>query len=432
MLTLVFCLAGSSLLHAAGVASHRPRFDRGEGLEAGGGGNKETREPELCQPAPITTAVTKYPDIVYATVPRGDGEGTFGLMLDAYVPSPGNFYPALIWVHGGGWVSGSRTTESGTGSLDEIFAHFYAYQGPFVVFTIDYRMPCDPTAPYLEYWDSSPHLSPRAAICSPAHKHPVPLADVRAAIEWVRNNGAQFNADPTKIGIVGDSTGGHLALLAATYDGAATMARLKPRVAVGFSPAIDFALAAQSAVSNDGTPSIPWPLDASSHGAEFDECAFVEYVAALDGLGWMNTEGRWCAARWFRMQLVGQDYEPGDSPEAVASRGAWDQASPRYWVGTTDFFHPDPPVYFFIGESELRILEQEGQSFIDAAGEVPTMAGSAFCKLSAGNAMNYHASNLAGAPVEPGCPGYDSNATGQIRILDSTLLFLQKYLPHCE
>ena len=59
-------------------------------------------EEAPCIPAPPTTAVTKYPDIIYTTVPRGDGQGTFGLMLDAYVPSPGNHYPALIWVHGGG------------------------------------------------------------------------------------------------------------------------------------------------------------------------------------------------------------------------------------------------------------------------------------------------------------------------------------------
>jgi hypothetical protein len=158
----------------------------------------------------------------------------------------------------------------------------------------------------------------------------------------------------------------------------------------------------------------------------------VDYVPALEGPGWVNTEGPWCAARWFRLQIVGQDYEEGDTPEAVASRDAWDQASPRYWVGNTDFFHPDPPVYFFISESELRILEQEGQSFIDAAREVPTMAGSEFCKLSASSAGNLHASNLAGARVEPGCVGYNAAAPSQISMLDSTLLFLQKYLPQCE
>lgn len=416
---LVPCLLVSSALPAEGTGRSPHRRDAQE-------------EGASCSPAPPTIAITEYSDIVYATVPRGDGLGSFGLMMDVHVPSPGDRYPALIFVHGGGWVAGSRTGADGTGSNEEAFAQYYAAHGPFVVFNIDYRMPCDQGDPSLEYFDGTPHLSPRAAICNAeGHSHPVPLTDVRAAINWVKKYGALYKADVTKIGIVGDSAGGQLALLSATYDGSAPMAQVKPRVVVAYSPPIDFELAAQRALSNDGTPVTPVPMAASQHGAEFDECAYLWNIPELGGLGWMNDLGTYCAARWYRRMLVGQNYEMGSLPEQVASREAWKQASPRFWVGNTRPLSPDPPVYFFIGEGELRILEEEGESFIDAASSVSTMTGSAFCRLSAENATNGHAADLAGRQIEPGCYGYDAGAPSQMTILESTLRFLQEYLPHC-
>lgn len=55
----------------------------------------------------------------------------------------------------------------------------------------------------------------------PAHKHPAAAQDVAAGIRWVRANAASLGIDPTRVGLVGQSSGGHLALLVAVKPGAA-------------------------------------------------------------------------------------------------------------------------------------------------------------------------------------------------------------------
>ena len=49
--------------------------------------------------------------------------------------------------------------------------------------------------------------------------HPAPLVDVLRAVRYVRSHAAEFGLDPTRIGVMGASAGGHLAASAATlYD----------------------------------------------------------------------------------------------------------------------------------------------------------------------------------------------------------------------
>lgn len=49
------------------------------------------------------------------------------------------------------------------------------------------------------------------------YRHPVPLMDAQRALRWVRSNAATYNVDPTRVGIMGFSAGGHLASTAATH-----------------------------------------------------------------------------------------------------------------------------------------------------------------------------------------------------------------------
>ena len=51
----------------------------------------------------------------------------------------------------------------------------------------------------------------------PAGRHAVPLLDAQRAIRTVRANAKVWNIDPTRIGIIGFSAGGHLASTAATH-----------------------------------------------------------------------------------------------------------------------------------------------------------------------------------------------------------------------
>jgi acetyl esterase/lipase len=106
------------------------------------------------------------------------------LHLDVYrLRSRPSGCPTLLYVHGGGWVVGSK----GQQGLPTI--HHLASLG-WVCVTINYR------------------LSPRATF--PEH-----LLDVKQAIRWVRERGGAYGADPALLVLAGGSAGAHLASLAA-------------------------------------------------------------------------------------------------------------------------------------------------------------------------------------------------------------------------
>jgi acetyl esterase/lipase len=52
---------------------------------------------------------------------------------------------------------------------------------------------------------------------APRYKHPAPLQDASRAIRTVRANAKEWDLDPTRIGILGFSAGGHLASTAGTH-----------------------------------------------------------------------------------------------------------------------------------------------------------------------------------------------------------------------
>ena len=91
--------------------------------------------------------------------------------------------PVLLQIHGGGWIVGAKE-QQGLPLMMRLAAHGW------VCVAASYR------------------LSPRATF--PDH-----LIDVKAAIRWIREHGAEYGADPDFIVISGGSAGGHLSALAA-------------------------------------------------------------------------------------------------------------------------------------------------------------------------------------------------------------------------
>jgi len=91
--------------------------------------------------------------------------------------------PAILDVHGGAWTN--RNLE-----LDKFCNEALAAAG-FIVAAIDFRM-------------------------GPKHQHPAASQDVVTALQWLRNDetAKKYRIDPDKIGFLGSSSGGHLALLA--------------------------------------------------------------------------------------------------------------------------------------------------------------------------------------------------------------------------
>ncbi|MCU1587886.1 MAG: putative esterase, partial [Frankiales bacterium] len=117
-----------------------------------------------------------------ADVPFSDESGR--LKLDVYVakdrPTSG---PTLVQIHGGAWVIGNKEEQG-----RPLMLHL-AKQG-WVCFAPNYR------------------LSPRAT-------YPDHLIDVKRAIAWVREHGAEYGADPGFMVLTGGSAGGQLAAMCA-------------------------------------------------------------------------------------------------------------------------------------------------------------------------------------------------------------------------
>jgi acetyl esterase/lipase len=117
-------------------------------------------------------------DIVYGETKERE------LKLDIIKPiSATEKFPAIIYVHGGGWMSGDKRKVGGEWNAS------FAEHG-YVCININFR------------------LSGEAIF-------PAPLLDVKQAIRWVKKNASNYNIDENKIGIWGHSSGGHLATLAA-------------------------------------------------------------------------------------------------------------------------------------------------------------------------------------------------------------------------
>lgn len=106
------------------------------------------------------------------------------LALDLYLPAEASDPPLLIWIHGGGWRFGERSPVS---TLELVRAGF-------AMASIDHR------------------LSPIAAF--PAQTH-----DVKGAIRYLRAHAVELGVDAERIGVLGVSSGGHLAALAGVTNG---------------------------------------------------------------------------------------------------------------------------------------------------------------------------------------------------------------------
>lgn len=105
--------------------------------------------------------------------------------LDLYLPDGGDgARPLVVWVHGGGWASGSKENPP----VKELVARGYA------VASVGYR------------------LSQQAL-------YPAQIQDCKAAIRWLRAHAREYQIDSKRIGAWGESAGGHLvALLGTTGD----------------------------------------------------------------------------------------------------------------------------------------------------------------------------------------------------------------------
>jgi acetyl esterase/lipase len=143
-----------------------------------GGAMAQTPNVPSAAPNPVLLPVSEIespPDIVYATVN--------GYPLHAqlsYPKNPAGLLPAIMHIHGGGWIKGSYKFNTVA----------MARNGYFGI-SIEYRL--DDVAPW-----------------------PAQIEDCKLAVRWLRANAARYHVDPNRIGVFGESAGGHLVACLAT------------------------------------------------------------------------------------------------------------------------------------------------------------------------------------------------------------------------
>ena len=121
-------------------------------------------------------------DVEYAHI------GEHALKLDIHLPAGKPHSPLIVWVHGGAWRSGSKSSMPMGKLVEEGYA----------IASVDYRL-------------------------STEAKFPAQIHDIKAAIRFLRARGSEWKLPGKKIVIAGDSAGAHLAALVGVSNGHAEL-----------------------------------------------------------------------------------------------------------------------------------------------------------------------------------------------------------------
>jgi acetyl esterase/lipase len=122
-------------------------------------------------------AITK--DIVYRKIDRKE------LKLDIGKPEGSGPFPVVLFFHGGGWQQGNK-------SHMHKWIRKFVEQG-YVGVTVAYRF-------------------------APEYRWPSQIEDAKEAVRFLRAHAAEYNIDPQRVGVMGESAGGYLALMLGVTD----------------------------------------------------------------------------------------------------------------------------------------------------------------------------------------------------------------------
>lgn len=167
------------------------------------------------------------------------GTSELSIKLDVAVPpnaTAATPAPAVVWIHGGGYVSGSKED-----AYDKVLP--YARAG-YVVATINYRLTPDN--------ERSPEVRALAI------RHAV--EDAMNAIRFLKANAATYRLDPTRIAAFGSSAGGGIVLInAVEYDTLADTVSDHP----GVSSRVAAAVSTGATLFDHAGASYPFGFDAA-------------------------------------------------------------------------------------------------------------------------------------------------------------------------
>ena len=133
--------------------------------------------------AAVSKALEEHvPPGVSARLNEGFDLADGGALLDVFYPSAiektDRALPTIVWVHGGGWVSGSKNQIAN-------YAKVLAHRG-YTVVAVDY-------------------------LIAPRGTYPTPVRQVNAALAYLVKNARRLHVDPAQFFLAGDSGGAHIA-----------------------------------------------------------------------------------------------------------------------------------------------------------------------------------------------------------------------------
>ena len=119
----------------------------------------------------------------YIVVPTSVGD----VPVWCYYPRHGrNVSPALIYIHGGGFIGGTPFTVENP-------CRYIADRGDCAVFNVEYDL-------------------------APEHPFPIPCTEIYEVVCYIHDHAGEYGVDPEKIAVAGDSAGGNLCAAASLMD----------------------------------------------------------------------------------------------------------------------------------------------------------------------------------------------------------------------
>lgn len=250
-------------------------------------------------------------------------------LLRLYKPAGNGPFPLIVQLHGGAWCRGDRMNDS---LLNEALA-----KSGVAVAALDWRMP--PVAPY-----------------------PAALTDINYAVRWLKIRAADLRGQPDRVGIMGSSSGGHQAMLAA----------MRPRDSR--YAALPLAGAGAQVDASVRCAVLCWPV--------IDPLGRYHYAKELKQRGGSDAE---FADRVLPShdQFWGSEAAMAEgSPTHALERGEKVELPPALYIqGTADMAHPKPDRELFVasyrkagGHLELELFEGEAEGFVGRNASSPNAA----------------------------------------------------------
>jgi acetyl esterase/lipase len=241
------------------------------------------------------------------------------LLARLYRPQGAGPFPMMVELHGGAWCRQDRLA-------DKLIHESLARSG-VIVASLDFRQP--PVAPY-----------------------PASFQDIHYGIRWLKARAAELGSRPDMIGSMGNSSGGHQAMLLAMRPFDARYAALPSPAG---SPAVDGTVRAVIMCSPviDPLGRYHYAKQLKAKGQPYP--ALVDEVLPCHDAYWQS-----------------EDAMAEGCPARALERGERMQLPPvLYLQGTEDVAHPRPHLDRFVaayrkagGVVDLELFDGEGQGFI--------------------------------------------------------------------